>query len=292
MKNERCPICEESQAARKANDREEGNRLAAQEARIVWLLDRREGEDKPQLYLMPITTYKNICTIAASGGETGGEIYIDNPDKGFDVRIQRNGVGLNTKYLPMIERHSSPIAERERDQDKILDYIEQHQIPDCLEFKDADYLERIMSGTAPPRDDDLDERREDRDRERSLDDDERRDRRAEREQEEREARADRRRGDDDDLPWRGRGRNGDEDDDDADDDDEDQGDEPERREERRDRRNDKDEDEDEDEPRRTAGPESPRGSGGRRRDDLDIPSRRRGGKDRDLDADRPRTTRR
>lgn len=166
MQNKRCPICVEAERSRKAGEEEEARQLSAVEGKVAWILNRDErGKPKPQPYQIPVTLYKDINALCCDN-RTGAEIFVDQPDEGYDVRVRRTGAQLNTRYLPTIERDPSPVSDSPKEQTKILDFINEHPIPDILEFKSAEYLEKVMSGTGEDKDEDLDEDEEDEDEER------------------------------------------------------------------------------------------------------------------------------
>lgn len=163
MLDKPCPWCNEAAAARKAGDKDEAQRLQWSEGKVVWLLDRAEENPEPQLYLLPITIYTQINQLAYNS-RTGGALFIDSPDEGYDILLRRTGNGLNTRYLPQIDRDPSAIAERAKDVAKVIDLIEANPIPNCLEFKAYDYLERMATGTEAEADKDLDDEDEPRTR--------------------------------------------------------------------------------------------------------------------------------
>src|SRR5262245_28706535 len=158
MKDEPCALCEEASQARKDKDDERARELGCSELMICWVLDRksREFEDQPQLYAMPPTLYKDINGIIYDI-DSGKATELDNPRKGYDVRIKRTGTGLNTRYLPILSGHATAISEERDVINDILAYIKKNPIPDCLEFKSNGYLEKVLSGGASTRDEDLDE---------------------------------------------------------------------------------------------------------------------------------------
>jgi hypothetical protein len=163
----RCPICEEQQQAKRDKDDERSRELYPSETMVCWVVDRksREFEDRPQLYAMPPTLYKDICGVIYDT-ETGKATMIDHDRKGYDIRVKRTGTKLNTRYLPMLANTPTPITADRDTLAEILAYITKNPVPDCLEVKSEKYLDKIMSGTAGKRDPDLDEDDED------VDDDE------------------------------------------------------------------------------------------------------------------------
>jgi hypothetical protein len=163
MLGKQCPICDAAAEAKRAKDDEEAKQLRVLQQGVAWILDRRgEMPKQPLLFQMSRTLDSTILSLT----NIKEQIWIDNPTEGFDVTIKRSGTGLNTRYIAAIDRDPSPIAEKQRDFDKIMDYIETNPLDTVLHYFDADYLDRVMSGTTGPRDD----KEEVRGRERERDD--------------------------------------------------------------------------------------------------------------------------
>lgn len=152
-----CPICEEALQASRDQDEERAKKYSARETMVCWVIDRRsrEFEDRPQLYAMPPTLYKDICGLIYDT-ETGKASMIDHPIKGFDIRVKKSGQMLQTRYLPMMTA-TCPINPDPDVTKEILAFITKNPVPKCLEIKTEDYLEKIVSGLAGGRDPDLDE---------------------------------------------------------------------------------------------------------------------------------------
>ena len=159
MLNKRCPFCEAEKEALEAGEKDEAKQLGAKERAIAWVLDRDADEaEKPRLWDNSRPEDSNIACLCINE-RTGDVLMIDHPDNGFDVSFKRKkGAGkLNIDYYGhQIDRHESPICESERTQDAILDYIEKHPVPECLQFYDYDYLKGVLSGTVAEKDETLD----------------------------------------------------------------------------------------------------------------------------------------
>lgn len=290
MKDETCPICQEVARMKADGETEDAKRIDCKERFVCWAIDRSDRDEDPALYSMPATVYKDLNALCYSS-KTGKAIFVDNPDTGYDITIRRTGAKRNTRYLPQVDRDPSPVTDDDDKYKELEEWVQDNQIPDCLQFFDADYLEKALGGELDRNDKDGDERSS----RRSANDD----------QDDEAPRSARRRGGDDEERG-GRGRPAEEDDldDELPFDDEDES-ENEAREARQERsggrgREDSGEDEDatEDRPTRNRGRSSrderdedrPRSRHGRVDDqeaDEDEPPRR-GREDADTDEDRPR----
>lgn len=149
MLQKACPICAAWEDAVRAKDAEEAKALKPAEQRVAFIIDRDDDVKlHPVLFTMSWTMDRDILTLTHDK-RRGTQLYIDDPGQGYDVTIKRFGTGLNTRYSGMaIDREPSPVAEKDKDVDKILDYLTDNQIPDILNFYDAKYLERVLSGAA------------------------------------------------------------------------------------------------------------------------------------------------
>jgi hypothetical protein len=331
MLNKRCPVCDAEADALQHGDKDDADELKAKKRKVAWVIDRNGDSQWPCGWSFGWTLDRDIGALLTDR-KRGKVLQIDNPDNGYDVTFQRQSAKdvRNTKYFGFsIDRESSPMLDDERDQDDVLDFLQNNPLPDVLKYYSADYLEELVSGTAGENNDDDDFNNGDYDmvtrakstrgsggsgRGRDADDAPRGRGREETRrggrrddpppEDDRETRRGRGR-DEDDAP-RGRGR----DRDDAPRRDRDRDDD---RDTRRGRGRDEDtpaDDDDlpfdsggddnydpDDDPENTAADDdrdAPRGRGGRGRDaDPDDAPRGRGGRDRDADqdADRPRTAR-
>lgn len=155
MLNKRCPICEEAKALKDSGEDEDAKKMAAQKRTLVYVLDRDEDDNIPLVWDMSWAQDRDIAALCQS--RTGKVLLIDHPDDGFDVTIKRTGKELRTRYQFVIDRDPSPICEKVKDQEAVLEEISEKPLTDVLRYDTAEYLEKIMSGTAPGKDKDLDE---------------------------------------------------------------------------------------------------------------------------------------
>lgn len=161
-----CPICEEVRRMKSNGEVEDAKRIDCKERFICWIIDRDDRDEDPQLYSMPPTLYKDINALCYS--KIGGAIYIDDPDNGYDVKIRRTGTKKNTKYLPQVEREPNELTRDQRKYDELGQWVRDNPVPDCLDMRDADFLEKSLQGQIDHRnrDDDGDDRGRGRDRDR------------------------------------------------------------------------------------------------------------------------------
>lgn len=145
MKGETCPICQEVAKMKADGEADDAKRLDCKERFICWVLDRSERDESPALYSMPAQVYKDLNALCYSS-KTGKAIFVDNPDDGYDVIIRRTGTKLNTKYLPQVEREATAVTDDADKYKELEDWVQDNQVPECLQFFDADYLERALSG--------------------------------------------------------------------------------------------------------------------------------------------------
>ena len=142
-----CPVCEAAKEAKDAKEDDEAKALKVSERLVSWVLDR-EGDDpeKPLLHSQSWTQDRDVAALCTNE-RTGETLYIDHPDNGYDVSFKKTGSGLNTKYYGwQIARSSSPIHDKQKVQDEILDYIAENPVPECLNYYDYEYLRGVLTG--------------------------------------------------------------------------------------------------------------------------------------------------
>lgn len=157
MKGEACPICDAADEAKEAGENDDAQKMGATRKVAVWLLDRNADDLTPLLYAMPWGTDREIMQ-QATDPRSGKTLMIDHPDEGYDVLFKRTGEGIKTKYTGFkVDREPTPIADKQKDQDEVMELIQKNSIPDVLNYFPHAYLEKIMAGTAEEKDPELDE---------------------------------------------------------------------------------------------------------------------------------------
>ena len=160
MKNQQCPVCDAAEDAKRSGEADEAQELQARKRVLYWVIDRDEEDEGSQIYDASWTIDRDIFSLAVS--RSGKVRLVDHPDTGHDVIFHKQGEKLKTRYFGFqIEPEKTPIFDDEDEQDKVLEYIQDNPIPDILVYRDAEYLERVLSGTVS--DDDEDDEDEDDD---------------------------------------------------------------------------------------------------------------------------------
>lgn len=146
MKNgETCPICQEVARMKANGEGDDAKRIDCKERFICWMINRADRDETPTLWSMPAQVYKDINALCYSS-RSGKAIFVDNPDAGYDIILRRTGTKINTKYLPQVDREATAVTDDADKYKELEDWVQDNQIPDCLQFFDADYLERALSG--------------------------------------------------------------------------------------------------------------------------------------------------
>lgn len=223
MKNERDPLAEARRVAERSGREKLAKDLQPNQRILMWVIDRTDEDEGPQLWTAPFSLDKAIATMSMDE-DTKEVLWIDDPDKGFDVRFYREGQGLKTKYPPEKIKLIGPthLCEDEKLQDEWLEYIAKHPLQDVLNYYDYDHIKAVFDGSPPADDDDDDRPARGRSRGRDDDEDEKpargRGRTRDDDEDEKPARSSRSRDpepDEDEKPARSRSRAADPDDEDA-----------------------------------------------------------------------------
>jgi hypothetical protein len=149
MKGEKDPLAEAKHVADKDGDKDLAKALRPRQRIGMWLVDRNAEDEGPQIWLAPFSVDKSLATLSYDE-DTKEVIFIDDPEAGCDVRFYKEGQGLNTDYDPakMKIMKASPLCEDEGLQTEWLEFIQEHPIPDCLQYYDYDHIATVFDGTA------------------------------------------------------------------------------------------------------------------------------------------------
>lgn len=157
MKGAPDPIAEARHEAQKEGEKDLVRKLEARQRILVWVIDRMDEDEGPQLWPMPFTVDKDVASISFDD-DTKEVTYIDDPEEGCDLRFHKEGQMLLTKYPPakMKLQAPAPIHEDEKLQNEWLDYINDNPIPDCLQFYDYKHIASVFDGQVRDADPDED----------------------------------------------------------------------------------------------------------------------------------------
>lgn len=156
MKGEDCPVCEERKKALKEGDEDYAKSLRPNRRILTYVLDRDATREGAQVWSMPWTIDRDLCKLTVDK-RTGEALPIDHPEEGYDVEFERKGQGDRTEYIGLsIARRSSPL-----DDDRSLEFIEEHPLPKLLRYFDYDHIRSAFGGESKKgsrhRDDDDDD---------------------------------------------------------------------------------------------------------------------------------------
>lgn len=145
MSGETCPICE---ARRKSTDEDERDALRSAARFLCWAIDRDNEKAGPQVWSMPTTVFREI-NLRSVDKKHNTPIPVDDPENGYDIIFSREGSNKKTKYSAFeIDRDPTPLADDEKLQDRWLNYISEHPLPECLQIYDAKHIEGVLFGRA------------------------------------------------------------------------------------------------------------------------------------------------
>jgi hypothetical protein len=151
------PIAEARTQAEREGDEALGKALRPTHRILMWVIDRLDEEQGPQLYPAPFSKVDKAFINLAYDQDTGEIIEVDNPEEGCDIRFYKEGANLGTDYPASKMRllEPGPISDDEKKQQQWLDYVAENPIPDCLNYYDYDHISGVFNGGAPkPKDED------------------------------------------------------------------------------------------------------------------------------------------
>ena len=156
----KCPLCEESERLKNAGEDDAAYDLKANKRVLGYVIDRDDEEAGPKLWAMPWTVDRDITALMVDP-DSGEVILVDHPDEGYDIVFQRQGTGVNTKYVgAQIARKSSPLCDDPEVQDEWLEFVQNTPVPKTLCTFDYDYVKNELEGGGPlDSDDDEEEKR-------------------------------------------------------------------------------------------------------------------------------------
>jgi len=144
---EKCPICEDRLALYQRGDRENAKQLFPKEGVLVWLIDRNNAKAGPQWWVVPMKQIHMSLMVLAYDEKRGTSILFDDPYEGRDVLFTATKSGEFTQYSALqLESEPSPIFENEKVTANVLEWVTKHSLPDMIEVKSYDELQRLWGG--------------------------------------------------------------------------------------------------------------------------------------------------
>lgn len=158
MKAAADPIAEARREAERAGDKELAKSLQPRQRILMWVIDRQDEDEGPQLFSAPFTVDKAFAALSFDE-DTKEVIYIDDPAEGCDVRFYKEGQGLKTDYPPEKMRilKPSPLSSDKGQMREWLEFIQQNPVPDVLNYYSYDQIATAFDGRAASNTDDEDE---------------------------------------------------------------------------------------------------------------------------------------
>lgn len=156
------PIAEARNMANREGDDDVAKQLAPRERRLMWVIDRMDEDEGPQLFDAPITLDKAFANLSVGDEDEESEGIIDFTDleTGRDIRFYREGKGKNVKYEGSMVKLFKPSALSE-DLEQVEEwwsFVKENPVPDCLNFYDYNHIAQVFNGTVSSRDDDDDDK--------------------------------------------------------------------------------------------------------------------------------------
>ncbi len=150
MLNEPDPLDEARKEAEKDGNKRLADSLKPTKRPGFYLVDRLAEDEGVQFWAAPWTVDKAFCGIAIDE-DTGAATMVDHPDEGCDIRFYKEGTGMTTKYPAEKMRvlKPSPLSEDENLANEWLGFVQEHPIPDMLNFYDYDHIAAAFEGHTP-----------------------------------------------------------------------------------------------------------------------------------------------
>jgi len=162
------PLAAARKEAQREGDDDTAKALAPRQRVLVWVIDRLDEDEGPQLWDIPFSVDKDFVNLCLDE-DTKEVVYPDDPEEGHDLRFYKEGSGLNTKYPGgrMKLMDAAPLHEDQDVQDEWLGFVKDNPVPDCLQYYDADAISAAFDGQVRGKDED-----EEKPKRRGHDDDE------------------------------------------------------------------------------------------------------------------------
>ena len=142
--NKDCPLCEERYSSRISS--EDKDRLRARPRNYIYLIDRQDTNSGVQLWSISTQSDKEILAQSLIK-RTQRYLPIVHPIDGYDVDFRRDGDGIQTRYRGfMVSREPSVLSTKEDQMMEWINYIDNHPIPEILQFYSPEHIRDIYHG--------------------------------------------------------------------------------------------------------------------------------------------------
>ncbi len=142
-----CGVCMKIDQLRKSKEKVDQDMASAFFARrrvFVNVFDRNEPDETKRMKVLAFGKSIHEQLTALRTDEVAGADYV-NPEKGFDVVIERTGTGKNdTKYKVFLARKSTPLADSIPKMQELIDT--QRNLDGYAKLKSADEIKQLLSG--------------------------------------------------------------------------------------------------------------------------------------------------
>lgn len=151
-----CPVCAERaqlvHTIRTQADKEEVDKMRASTSGAIFLIDRfrqRETDIGPLVWQISTRTDTEILSQSLI---KSSHMYLPivHPLEGYDVEFTRVGEGIMTRYSGFrVARSPSPVSDNPDQMQRWMDYLDDHPLPEMLNFYPAEHIRRVWGGQSP-----------------------------------------------------------------------------------------------------------------------------------------------
>lgn len=155
MKGEKDPLAEARKEAQRDGDKEMAKALNPQKRSLMWIIDRLDEDEGPQLFDCPFGVDTDFVNLSIDE-DTKEVIYFDDPDTGADIRFYREPGKPYPKYpaAKMKILAESPLSEDKGLQKEWMEFVQDNPVPDCLQYYDYTHIAEAFDGVIGSYDDD------------------------------------------------------------------------------------------------------------------------------------------
>lgn len=149
MKNEPCPICEESLRASQEGDVEGAKKYRPGKQLLMWVIDRKDEKTGPQIFACTSKVDTTLCKLSVNN-KTGAVLSIDDPEDGYDITFEKvaavSAESYPTYEAVNIDRNHSPLHGSAEVATKWLEFVVAHPIPSALIYHTYDHIKKAFEG--------------------------------------------------------------------------------------------------------------------------------------------------